>query len=282
VVLAIAIAGLLAPAGAGAAPLEGSDARRLALKLARQTAVERNAQSWQLSQALKVRPSRITFEYRERSRDEVFCKARLVVEQSSTRRRAFLAAARCAAIPAEALAIERATRAMIRSAEGQAPEMQRSHRRYRRDLRGCEGLVVPRSRHDEVRWLYDAGELHAIFDPLLPHLDGFVTALQDIRPEDPELAGGVAAWRRFVTALAALPVETARPCTAVRTWAGNAYSSDTAPVDLEELRLALEALRRDDRRILRTAVRLGALGVSPRILPGFTPDGLAVFALPSD
>ncbi|MDQ3935681.1 MAG: hypothetical protein M3340_13735 [Actinomycetota bacterium] len=277
--LAMVLAAMLAPAPAGAATLTESAARKLATKLARATARGRDAQSWYLSQAVKVRRNRVVFVYNERSRDEVFCRARLVVEQSALRRRAFLTDSRCAGIPDEALRIERATKAMIRAAAGQQAEMRRSYRRYLRDLRGCEGLVVPRSRHDEVRWLYDAGELHAIFDPILTHLDGFVTALQDIQPEDPEVLRGVVSWRRLLTVLAALPAETARPCTAVRAWAGNAYSSETAPVDFEELRTALEALRRHNRAILRAAERLSALGFSRSALPGFTPDGLAIFAI---
>ena len=90
---------------------------------------------------------------------------------------------------------------------------------------------------------------------------------------------GVVAWRRFLTVLGSLPAETARPCTAVREWAGSAYSSDTAPVDFDELRRSLEALRRHDRTILLAAGRLAALGVSPRILPGFSPDVLATLAI---
>ena len=189
--LATVLAAMLAPAPAGAASLTEPAARKLATKLARATARGRDAQSWYLSQAVKVRRNRVVFVYNERSRDEGFCRGRLVVEQSSTRRRAFLTDSRCAAIPEEALAIERATRAMIRAAEGQIGELRRSYRGYRRDLRGCEGLVVPRSRHDEVRWLYDAGRAHAALDPILTHLDGFVTALQDIQPEDPRWCG---AW----------------------------------------------------------------------------------------
>ncbi len=60
--------------------------------------------------------------------------------------------------------------------------------------------------------------------------------------------------------------------------AGHAYSSDTAPVDFEALRLALEALGRQDEAIDRGAVRLDELGISPRVVLGFTPLGITTYA----
>jgi hypothetical protein len=221
----------------------------------------------------------VVFIYSDRSRQEVFCTARLVVEQSSTRRSAFLSAPRCNPIPPEALEMERATSALIRAVQGQAADVRRSIRAYEKDLDECEGLVVPRSRHEEVDLLYEAGQLHAAYDPLLIHIDAFVTRLQGIQPDDPELIKGVVWWRRLVTALDALPDVTARPCRAILDWAETNYSNETAPVDFPSLIASLAAMERHERGILRAASRLSELGISQRIVPGFTPEGILVLGV---
>ncbi|HEX8054845.1 MAG TPA: hypothetical protein VF517_17805 [Thermoleophilaceae bacterium] len=290
---ALALVLALVPAGGAAAapqgeqissasafpPLTEASARRLALKLARSVAHKRNVRSWQLSEALSVRPNRVVFGYADRNRKEVFCTARLVVERSATRRRAFISAPECAGIPGEALEIERATSAVVRAVAGQRPDARLSVRRYEKDLRDCEGLVVPRGRHAEVELLYDAGATLASVDPLLTHLDAFVTRLQDIQPEDTELASGVVWWRRLITSLGSLPRTTLRPCTAILEWANDNYSTDTAPVDFAELQRTLDTLKRENRGILRAAEHLAELGVAPRLSAGFTPDVLIATAL---
>ena len=273
---------LAVPAGAAAAPakpLTEKTALPIATKLAKQVATKRKVRSWQVSEAISVRRDRVVFIYSDRTREEVFCTARLVVEQSTTRRSAFLSAPRCKPIPPEALAMERATSALIRAVQGQTADVRRSIRRYEKDIEDCEGLVVPRSRHEEVELLYEAGELKAAFDPLLIHLDAFVTRLQEIQPEDPGLVRGVVWWRRLVTSLAALPEVAERPCDAVLTWADTNYSNDTAPVDFPSLVAAINGMERQERGILRAASRLTELGISQRIVPGFTPEGLLVLAV---
>jgi hypothetical protein len=255
-------------------PLTEASAQRLALKLARSVARKRGVRSWQLSEALSVRANRVVFEYADRNRQEVFCTARLVVERSSTRRRAFLSAPTCAGIPAEALEMEDATSALVRAVAGQRADIRLSVRRYEKDLRACEGLVVPRSRHAEVDALYEAGELLAVFDPLLVHLDAFATRLQEIQPEDAELARGVVWWRRIVTTIGSIPRVTLRPCTAVLQWANDNYSTDTAPADFAELQRLIDAAETQNRGIFRAAEHLAELGIAPRLVVGFTPEGL--------
>jgi hypothetical protein len=281
-VVVVLVAILALPAGASAAvfrPLTEKTALPIATKLAKRVAERRKVRSWQLSEATSVRRNRVTFIYSERHHDELFCTARLVVEQSSSRRSAFMAAPRCNPIPPEALEIERATGALIRAVQGQRADVRRSIRGYEKNVEKCEGLVVPRSRHEEVELLYQAGELQAAFDPLLSHLDAFVTRLQEIQPEDPALVRGVIWWRRLVTELDALPDVTARPCDAVLAWADTNYSDETAPVDFPSLIASLNALERQERGIVRAGARLEELGISQRILPGFVPEGVLVFAV---
>ena len=290
--LAVVATAAIAPAGAGAAagpdaqPLRAAaferlterSARRIAARLGRQVARERRARWWQLSPALKVRSTRVVFEYGERIGDQ-HCTARVVVEQTRTLRRAALIGGRCRAVPREALAIERSTSALIRAAQAKWPDVVRSLRRYTRELRGCERLVVPRDRRDDVRRLLEVGEAVALLSPLLAHLDAFVMALEDIQPQDRELAAGVDAWRRLLTRFTALPAAAADACTAVREWAAQAYARDAAPVDFEELRLAIKAIRRHEERIAIAAARLFDVGVSPRVVLGITPEGIAALTL---
>ena len=275
-------AALVLPAVASAAafpPLTEQRARPLAVKLARQVAVKRKARSWNVSDAVSVRRNRVVFVYSDRNAQERFCTANLVVEQSSTLRHAFLASRTCFTIPTEALEMERATSALIRAVQGQRTDVRRSVRGYEKDLDRCEGVVVPRGRHDAVELLYSAGEVLAAFDPLLVHLDGFVTRLQEIQPEDNELVSGVVWWRRFVTAVDGLPDVVARPCSAMLKWSETNYSDDTAPVDFPALLSTLNAIERQERGIARAGLHLEELGISPRITPGFVPEGLLVFAL---
>jgi hypothetical protein len=273
--MVLALGAVLAlPSGASAAfaPLNERRALPIATKLARQTALKREVRSWQLSPAVKVRSNRVVFIYSDRRSNEVFCTAKLVVEQSALRRRAFIAAPRCNGIPTEALEIESATGALIRAAQGQRDELRLSIRRIAKDERRCEGLVVPRSRHNVVEDMTELGEILASFDPLLPHLDAFATRLQEIQPEDPLLASGVVRWRRFVSLMQRLPRELMRPCTLVLKWSETNYSEDTAPVDPELVVDAeLSHYLSLERGLMRTAEHMLELGLSPRIAPSFVP-----------
>jgi hypothetical protein len=87
--------------------------------------------------------------------------------------------------------------------------VRRSLTAHERELRPCEGLVVPRSRRAAVEDLFAAGDLLAFVTPLSAQLDGFVTALQDVQPQDPELVRGVAAFSAGTYTMPASTVPTA-------------------------------------------------------------------------
>jgi hypothetical protein len=278
VALVAALALPAAASAAGFAPLTEKSARPFALKLARQVAVKRKARSWNLSDAVSVRSNRVVFIYSDRNSQEVFCTAKLVVEQSSSTRHAFLSARTCKGVPTEALEMEKATSALIRAVQGQREDVRRSVRGLEKDVEKCEGLVLPRSRHEARDLLYEGGDILAVFDPLLIHLDAFVTRLQDIQPDDPKLLAGVVWWRRLVTVIEALPSQGLRPCRAVLEWSRTNYSDETAPVDFAALKSSIDAGGRAVRGVMRAAERLAALGVAPRIAAGFTVDGLSLVA----
>lgn len=260
-------------------PLTEHNARPFAVKLARKVAKERKVRSWHLSNAVTVGRKRVVFVYSDRSRTERFCTARLVVEQSSTRRRAFISSPKCSQIPEEALAIEKATIAAVRAVSGQGPDVRRSIRSTQKDTARCEGLVVPRSRHAEADLLFLAGHTLAELDPLIVHFDAFATRLQEIQPEDPGLVSGVVWWRRFVTSVQNVPDVVLRPCATLLDWSRSDYSAETAPLDFEQLAAQLRAIKTADRGINRGADHLAELGVSPRAVQGFSPSLLVALAL---
>jgi hypothetical protein len=256
-------------------PLTEARARKLALSLARRVARERDVVAWHLSPAVKVRRTRIVFVYDDRNRDDVFCTAKVIVEQTARERSVTIGSGRCAAVPAEALSIEKRTNALIRAVRGKVGELRRSLRAYDAQIRRCEGLVVPRGHHEDAEALFDAAGAVAFVAPIAAQLDGFVTALQNIQPEDPDLVRGVVAWRRLLTIVDALPRPVTDPCGALQQWAANSYAPEAAPVDFAELRELLASGRRQERRIFLTSLRLARLGVFPNAALGFTPDGLA-------
>jgi hypothetical protein len=273
-----------APAGtsvhaAAFKPLTEATARRIALRLARGVARERDVVSWQLSDAIKVRSNRVVFLYGDRNSEDVFCTARVVVEQTSRVRRTILEGGHCAAIPDEALAIEKATKALVRAARVKTATVRKSVRAYERSLEACEGLVVPRGVQEEAGLLLVAGRYTAFVDPLSAQIDSFVTALQDIQPTDATLVRGVVGWTKLKQLVDALPRAVQDGCGALRQWAANAYTRDSAPVDFESLAASMASLRRQERTIARADERLARLGVTPTAVLGFDPAGLEVLLL---
>jgi hypothetical protein len=279
VLLVAAAIGAGAPATAAAfQPLTETNAQRTALQLARSLARDRNVVHWELSPAVKVRRTRIVFLYSDRNRDNVFCTAKIIIEQTERFRSSTVAAGRCAPVPAEALAMEKATNALIRAVRAKIDTVRASNRAFQRSLRPCESLVIPRKREADVEALLSAGQLVATYSPILAQLDGFVTALQDVQPVDSDLVRGVVSWRRFLTLLAALPRPAGDACPAIGQWAANAYAPESAPADFAELRDQLNAIDRQGRGIQRAAERMAKLGVLTNTVTGFDPYGLLLRA----
>lgn len=266
------------PANAAFAPLTEARARKLALSLATRVARERDVVVWHLSSAVKVRRTRIVFVYDDRNRDNVFCLAKVIVEQTARTRSVTIGAGRCAAVPAEALAIERATNAVVRAVRAKIDAVGRSINAYDAEVERCEDLVVPRRLEDEVADLFDAGSVVTAYSPVFAQLDGFVTALQNIQPEDPELVRGVVAWRRYLILIEAIPRPASDACPATQQWAANGFAPEAAPVDFPALRDLVAALERQEVGIAKGAERLEELGVLPEVVFAFDPGGLLLRA----
>jgi hypothetical protein len=273
------MAALLAPAGsASGAPLTEDRARDLALKLGRQVAKERDALSWRISDPVKVRSNRVVFVYSERGRDEGVCSADLVVRQSGNRYSADLVRSRCAPIPQEALAIERAVTEVLRRLKEKGVAVRDSVRAYELEAEECESLSVPRAQRANVDGFIDAGLELAIYEPVLAELADYVAALEGIGVKDATLTSGVVAWRRYLRLLDALPDVARDACPEVRRWAAGGYDADSAPVDFRELRATLAGFVRQDKRMTRAADRLYELVISRKGLNAFFPYGVVTLA----
>ncbi|HEX8052653.1 MAG TPA: hypothetical protein VF517_06650, partial [Thermoleophilaceae bacterium] len=184
------------------APLTKTSARRLALKLARDVARDRDVRWWQLSAPIKVRSSRITFAYADRTRANTYCTSTIAVEQPSRRlRRTSFIGGRCRGVPAEALAVERETSRFIRAAHARQPDLRDSIDSYNEQLAECEELRVPRNRLAQVRRIFMAHEFAAAMGPIEAEIGEFVSALDALRLQRPELAAAPRGWEAMNAAV---------------------------------------------------------------------------------
>jgi hypothetical protein len=274
----LALGALAGPATSSAAapkPLTETQARSLALKLARQVGAKRDAEFWSLSTAVKKRRNRFEFAYTERTPDAFFCTARIVVTQSGFDRKARLSGTRCTAIPAEVLAIERATREALRSVEPKLADVRRSVTGYERAIEPCEELEPPPVVAGDAELFLDAGLELALYDPIASELERFATALEEIDARDSTLAAGIVSWRRWIGLLASAPAGARDACAELRAWDEHGYSDDQAPAGMTGLREWHAAYERQFRRMVRASERLLALGASERVALAFVPNDLA-------
>ena len=313
IALALACAALLATGGSAAAadregisasqsqdlrgaqlfrPLTERTARRLASSLARSTARDRNVRWWTLSQAVSRSDTRIVFIYTDRSRDNVFCTSEVVVSQPHRRfRRTRFTDSECAGVPTEALRIERALARFIRAVQGNAGEVREVRSQLLDEQLDCANLRVPRSRRTDARTLFAAWEAQAFTAVVTSDLT-IVDDLAAINPQRREFAGARARWNEiaqlgFDIAQTIIAPQTAEasealrsPCRALRRWARNGWTSETAPTGFAALRRHLASFAAAERGLARVSEALLAVGVSPRAAASMTPAGVLAVAVP--
>jgi hypothetical protein len=273
---ALALALSLVLAAPAQAALTEKRARSLAVKLARQVANDRDALFWDLSPAAKVRSTRVVFFYSERTPDQFFCTAKLVVTESGRTRRAALSSQRCRAVPEQVLEIERATRSTIRAVRARSTEVRRSFAAFERDSEECTDLEPPSAVADEIALLLAAGLELALHEPVLAELEAHASRLEAIGVSDRELAAGVVSWARWARVLRTFPPVARDACEEVRRWASEDYDPEATPLDFVDLNRAVEIYERQVRRMRRASVRLAELGASPQVVDAFTPEQLVV------
>ncbi|HKP91435.1 MAG TPA: hypothetical protein VJT75_15830 [Thermoleophilaceae bacterium] len=262
------------PAAAADNALSVKDARRLAEKLEARQREERSLKFTSLGKPHRRSSGRIDFPYKDRSSRDVLCRAKIVVVQTSDSRHADLRDIDCEGIPSELLAYEKVTRRMRHRVREAGHDVRSSLVDYETSLSKCDDLVVPKNRRDEVDLLFDLGATRAFYSPIRGRLDDFNVALHDVNGQDPRMVRGVDAWDRTLVLYDELPNATKNPCRAVRDWAEEDYSSDSAPADFAELRVIRKQFKVQEQVLNETAGHMAADGVFPAIARAFAPRGL--------
>jgi hypothetical protein len=281
---AVAVGALLVAGGAEAASSSGSlsvsAARKLAEKLEQKQRKERSLVFTELGKPNRRSANRIDFPYRDRSTSDVLCIARIVVVQSGGKRSADLRGAKCHGIPTEILDFEAVTRALRNSVKDAAPAVRQSLSRYDKSLSQCDKVVVPKRHRKEVTLLVKAGGVAAFYLPLRSQLDDFVVGLHDVHGNDPSMVHGVEAWDRTLVLIDQLPPAAAHACRAVRDWADNKFSDDTAPADFDQLKVVLDGFPVQYSTLDETASYFAKQGAVRRVAKVFAPAGILALVDP--
>jgi hypothetical protein len=267
------LASLAGPAAADAR-LTVKEGRHLADRLAAKQREERSLKFNRVGSAHRRSSNRIDFPYRDRSSKDVLCKATIVAVETNDNRSADIRDVDCAGIPSEILAYEKVTRKMRHRVRTRADEIADSMDEYGKAVARCDDLVVPRGRRDEVKLLFDTAGTRAFYAPIRSVLGDFNDALHEVDSEDPRMTRGVDAWDRTLVLFDELPPATKHPCKAVRRWAEEDYSSDSAPADFAELKVIRKQFGAQEKILNETARHLADAGAFPAIARAFAPREL--------
>ncbi len=280
--VAFALVALLAFAGTAAAQSESlryRTAKKLAVELAKKQVADRDIVSYHVYDAERMSRNAIVFSYDDRTTNDVFCTAVLVVRQRRTsadgdrRVTARFRGQECAKIPADALAVEAATRSAVRALRGSEAETLASLRRVTRSLRRCRDLDFPRNRRAHVNAIVDIAVVRALVGPNDASLGDFVAALDSVDTANQVLRRGIGGWADWLAVVRSLPPIT-DPCATLRRWAQADWAASEAPIDLAAYRSLDERSNADSRAIRRASRYLAEVGVFPRLARAFTPDVL--------
>jgi hypothetical protein len=280
--VAFALVALLAFAGTAAAqskPLRHGTAKKLAVKLAKKQVAERDIVSYHVYDAERMTRNAIVFSYDDRTAANVFCTAVIVVRRRTTSRdgdvriRARFRGQECEEIPADALALEAATRSAVRGLSGSQDETLASLRTVTRSLRRCRNLDYPSNRAAHVEAIIDIAVVRALVAPNDAVLGDFVAAQDAVDTANQVLRRGIGGWADWLAVVRSLPAID-DPCATLQRWAQADWAASEAPIDLAAYRSLDERSDADSRAIARAARYLGEVGVFPRFVVAYTPDGL--------
>ena len=111
-----------------------SAARHLAHKLEAEQRHKRSLVFTELGSAIRRSSTRIDFPYRDRSKSDVLCTARIVVVQTGSKRSADIKGVHCNGIPSEILSFEQVTRTLSHAVKQAAPDARKSLHEYDKSL----------------------------------------------------------------------------------------------------------------------------------------------------
>jgi hypothetical protein len=252
-------------------------AKELAKQLAEKQVRGRDVVSFHLLKPKRVNASRFVFLYDDRSADNVFCTARLIVSSTTRGRtttvRARFAGQRCAAIPAAVLKFEAVTRRAQRDLRANTADTLDALAVVKRSTKRCRSLKVPRSRVRDAKALFDVALVEALERPNDAALGGFVDRLLSARVQNARLAAGAGAWEDYLAIVRSLPTVD-DPCGALKAWKRSGFSASSAPIDFAGYRALARRADADQRVIVRAARLMAARGAFPNAAVGFTTDGM--------
>jgi hypothetical protein len=258
-------------------PLSVKTAKKFARGLGKQQKRENDVVVFHFYDMKRVNRDTITFKYDERTKTNGYCTAILRVKQTqhgnTTRITARLLKHSCALIPRDALATERATRRVDRRVRRNERSTLKALRRVQRSLAECESLDPPRNRRRAVAAVIDTAVVGALRRPNNGALASFVAALGNVETNNARLARGAEAWADYLDALRSLPTIT-DPCETLRTWENADWAADEAPIDMAAYRQLEDRADADVAIIGRAARYLARVGILPRLVLSYTPDGL--------
>jgi hypothetical protein len=282
--VALCAAAMLAIGGVATADARGltrHDAKQLAKRLANKQVRGRGVISFHILLPRRVSASEVVFLYDDRTKQNVYCTATIIVTQSTkgtarggtrTTTRARFFDQSCNLIPGEVLRFEAATRTALRDVRANRRATTRAVRTVERSAIGCK-VRPPRSRTDDAELIFGVAFNRALFQPNGDALLSFVARLTDVGAGRARLAAGAAAWTDLVATVAGMP-DVGDPCKALRAWAGTGYAADQAPIDFAATRASIAALDADTKAINGAARLMARFGAFPSAAVGFTADGL--------
>jgi hypothetical protein len=264
-------------ATAQAKGLSYKNAKTLAKRLAEKQVRGRNVVSFHLQAPTRRSATRIDFSYDDRTADNVFCTARVIVTSTTAGRftniRARFTGSRCNGIPSEVLTFEAITRRAQRALRVNTDVTVDALNALERSTLRCRRVKVPRARRSQAHALFDIALVQALEGPNDAAVADFVAALVDADVGNPTLARGAAAWSDWLAIVRALPTVD-DPCDALKAWAAAGYAADSAPIDFAAYRALDRRAEVDRNRIERAATFMALRGAFPNAAVGFTPDGL--------
>src|SRR3954447_14609797 len=253
------------------------EAKRVALKFKREQKRKYDLRANHVGRAHRLSRTRIAFAYDARTRPGTYCTATLRVRKRVNGRhiryRGRIGRQDCLTIPNDALAVERATRKAQRAIRVAATRA--SLRRLTRKLSRCEDMRVPKRRRAAVAAVIDVATTNALVDPNGPALQRFVDRLDSVPTRRRVLDSGIAAWHDYLGIVASLPAYR-HPCGTLRNWRDAGWSAGESPIDMPTYRRLRRGARADRGGVDRGARVLARVGILPRLVVGFTPDGLVL------
>jgi hypothetical protein len=274
---AVTLVAVFGVSGAEARGLSFRTAKTLAKRLAAKQVRGRNVVSFHLTVPRRVSPTRILFAYDDRTADNVFCTAALIIDQTVKGRFTTITARftgqRCNGVPFEVLKFEAITRNAQRELRTNTAATVGALDAVKRAATRCRNVRVPKRAVSGAQALFDIAQIRALEGTNDAAVGRFTTTLLLADATNPILHAGAVGWADYVATVRALP-NVGDPCTALKQWSTNSFAPDAAPIDFAAYRRLDRRAGVDRTAIVRAAGYMSSKGAFPNAVLGFTPNGL--------